>query len=224
MASIDKQSIYAKAVMFSVGKTKEARFVISDYKGYTRLSVFIKDKGSRDKAKMVGNIAANRIGIYSFLEKLESLNKAEDGYNFAVDLYMPEFIDNKQTTGIVMTGSIGIGRKKDSNGSIINYIELEISAKGTGAKTKYIFKLMPTPYVKYRENNAMLNDEATSKLWTKSVVRNLNDMMAMYLEATDVVKDENGNGPNTGYYNKNKVIAKPDASNNAPDIDLSDLM
>jgi len=173
---LNKARLYSKATLYTMGKSKEARLLLNDYNGYLRFSVFVRDIGNPNaKASLAANIPIRRDVIFMLLDELKSLKDKEDNYSFTAETYSPIWENDKPTNNMKPNGKVVIGKRKVENDSI-NYIAI-IPA---GGDKKFVFKFLPTPYVKLYRNGKILSDTEASEIWTKGWVKTVEGILDLY--------------------------------------------
>jgi len=176
---LNKNNAYGKAMLYSTNSTQDARMVISDYKGYPRLSVFVATKGSKGKSWSKVNFAINKIGLYFIVDELSSIMSKKEDYSVGIDMFSPVWENDKQTDDIKKAGRLTLGRKKIDN-KFINYFTVE-----SNNDVRYSFKILPSPYVKITRNGTLLQGEDLSIAWTRSYRLMLKGILDLSLEARE---------------------------------------
>ena len=222
---LDKNKIYSKTTLYAIGKTKEARFVLNDYKGAIKLTVFEreinKDSKKRDKYKLGANLFIRREALYALINEMKELPKKDVNHIFTITLYSPVWTDDKPTGDIKESGTVSLLRKQ-INEDIINYLVISDNKVGS----KYIFKLLPTPYYTFSINGKIVNDTVASEIFTRAYARTLESIMDLvpeaYTEEANITEINNNTKPLTTEVKKEE----PKQEEKAPDIDdlLNDII
>jgi len=206
---LDKNKLYSKSTLYTIGKTKEARFVLSDYKGGLKLTVFEreinKDSKKRDKYKLGANLFIRREALYAFINEMKELPKKDLDHMFTITLHSPVWVDDKPTGDIKENGSISLVKKK-VNDEVINYLIISDNKVGN----KYIFKLLPTPYYTFSVNGSIVTDTIASEIFTKAYARTLESILDLvpeaYTEEANITELDKNTKPVTTEVNKPKPV------------------
>lgn len=183
-----KENMLQKLTLVNVAGEKEARLRFSGFKNFLRLSVTIFDNSNpKSKPQYVGHIPINRTGLNLIVEELKRLNEREAGFTFGVVAYKPVWENNKMTNEKVPAGKILVGRKKTDEG-IINFIGVIINVEGS--EKKFMFKLLPTPYLEILIDGKKADEETASKLWTEAYYKTLDQVLS---NLPEVFEDDENN-------------------------------
>jgi len=218
---LDKNKLYSKSTLYAIGKTKEARFVLSDYKGGLKLTVFEreinKETNKRDKYKLGANLFIRREAMYALINEMKELPKKDINYIFTITLHSPVWVDEKPTGDIKENGSISLIRKKVEE-DIINYLVISDNKIGS----KYIFKLLPTPYYTFSINGAIVTDTVASEIFTKAYAKTLESILDLvpeaYTEEANITKINENTKPLT------TDVKKPDIKEETTQPSVDDLL
>ena len=175
----NKNNVYNKIILFSIGSTQEARMLIQDYKGYPRVSVFVRDKGTKNKAVSKINFAINKQGLYVIVNALEKMLYKRKETSTTIQMFSPVWVDDKQTNDIKEVGKLTVG-KKEIDKQFITYFKVE-----SNMGLKFSFKVLPSPYVKIFKDDTLLQGEALSEVWAESYCTMLKGILDLSLEAHD---------------------------------------
>jgi len=183
---MDKNKILSKVVLYATGKTKEARLRLSGYKNFFRWQVWIYDidysKGDkRDKPKLAANLPINRQTMEIIVDRLFAINDIKEETHTAIESYSSVWVNDKPTDEKKLNGRIYIGRKKDSDGNLINYIRV---ISGPDNKS-FVFKLEPSPFVRILINGKEANPQEASELSTIGYARTLDKILGIFPELMD---------------------------------------
>jgi len=182
---IDKNKLYSKTTLYAVGKTKEARFMLNDYKHALKLTVFERDLSNKKaKAKLGCNLFIRRDTLYALLDMMKELPKQKEDYIFTVKLHTPVWVDDKPTGDMKESGSVSLVRKKKDE-DIVNYLIISDNKVGS----KYIFKLAPTPYYTFMVNNKVVSEEEASNIFVKAYAKTLESILNVVPEAWSETSD-----------------------------------
>jgi len=175
-----KDNMLGKLSLMTKNGNKEYRLKFSGYKNFLRLHIFYTERNPDNLAELkvnqfVGSIPINRTGLNIIVNELSKLNTKEEGYVAGLNVYKPIWEDNKMTDERVLAGRIFVGRKKLEEG-IINFIGVSINI--AGEDKKFVFKLLPSPYLEIIVNGKKVSEEMASMMWTDAYYRTLVDVLS----------------------------------------------
>ena len=149
------------------------------YKDNLRIYVKEADRNNMRDAKLVCNMAVMSMNSRLLVEELRELHTREDKYKFELGMFGPKWVDNKRVEGeMVKMGSVGLVRANNKDGKAINILYIE-----SNIGTKYIFPLIPTPFVTISRNGKIVDDAtALSNMWTTAYCKSFEGMLNLYPE------------------------------------------
>lgn len=175
---LDKSKIFFKTLLFNLGHDKEARLILDGWKNYLRFKVFIRPVDKNEKSKVAATVPLNKNTLYLLVDEIRKLADKKEEYLFGAELLSPVWEDDKMTDNKEIAGYIYVGKKKDKNGDLINFISVKDKFERT-----YAFKFGPTPYVRLNKNGKPLAPEEESNLWAKSYSKLLESVGDSYAES-----------------------------------------
>ena len=190
------------------------------YRNTIRLYVReIKDNDFK-KAKLLFNLPIVMVNMRVISDELITLSEKEEDYSFVMELFGPKWDKNQKRVPNEkqLVGKIGLAKKKNKAGDVLNLIFLE-----NNAGVKYFFPINTTPYVAIYKNGKKIDDKTElSNIWTKAYGKVLADLLALFPEQI-IDKDGGGDGNKVGNYKKSNVEQSAEVKSDSVD-DLDDIL
>lgn len=192
------------ALYREVGKNTLHALGLGVYKNTLR--VYIKESAKeniRDN-KLIFNFGLVHMNARLIAAELQTLNDQKEGYNKAFALYGRKFENNQPVENErVLTATIGVARSKNKDGDVVNILYVTNTAG-----TKYIFTLLPTPYVDVIEDGKLVSDKKKlSVIWTKAYSDTFDAVLNKIPEA--ITQERPSMSNNSSYGNQSNPNAKP---------------
>jgi len=204
----------SRAVLYKdISDTKLNILKFGVYKNMLRLYVSEASKDNIRDNKLLFTMPIPTINARVFSNTLEELNEKEDGFNIAYSLFGKKFMNNQPVPNEKeLMGVLGLARVKHKEGGIVNIIYIT-----TPLETKYIFPLLPTPYMEIIKNGETIKDKTElSRIWTKAYSDNFKAILDNFPEAKTIGPKSNNNS-----YRQSSPGAKPKPL--SPDEILNEL-
>ena len=150
------------------------------YKNMLRLYVSEASKNNIRDNKLLFTMPIPTIDARVVLNTLETLNEQKEGFNIAYSLFGKKFVDNQPVPNEKeLMGVIGLARVKNKDDSIVNIVYIT-----TPLETKYVFPLLPTPYIEIIKNGELVKDKTElSRIWSKAYADNFKAILDNFPEA-----------------------------------------
>jgi len=204
------------------GKEKFNMLSFGIFKETLRVTVREKDNNPDAKqSRVLINMPIMFMYARLFLDELKTLNDKPEDYTMSLDMYGPKWDFNTKKripNQKELMGKLGIARKKNKEGSIVNLITVT-----TNQNIRNVFPIITTPYLELVRNGKKIEDKSElSMIWTKAYAKSLDGILSSLPEVNNERDDNNPEfANNKGYkkpYEKKEFKKAPPVNDSVDDV------
>lgn len=162
------------------GESEFFKFRIGIWNKHMRIYISKGNQRKDVKDKLLFNMVLMHKNARMFEEDFEEIIKSKEPLSLSYDLLSPTWENDKMIKDAKqLTGKLGIAKVKNKEGLLINVLFVI-----TPQNVKYLFPLLPTPYVRVVRNNVEVTDKIklTDK-WTSMYHNTFKAVLDMIPEA-----------------------------------------
>jgi len=162
------------------GESDFFKFKIGIWNRHMRIYISKGNQKKEVKDKLLFNMVLMHKNARMFEEDFETVLKSKEPISLSYELLSPTWENDKMVKDAKqLTGKLGIAKAKNKEGELLNILFVI-----TPQNVKYLFPLLPTPYVKVFKNNVEVTDKTPlSNKWTSMYHKTFKAVLDLIPEA-----------------------------------------